>query len=931
MKRRPSVVQWLLAALFLGWSAGPVAAAAADTPTRQASVLLLLPGEPGLPSASLIATGIRSTLVGEWSVRISIETESVDIGRRPSLDGEERRLRTLLPEKYGDRSFDLVITASNSPFRVALRMRDDLWPGVPLIACALDERGLGNLTLPPGVTVVTIRFDVEGTLRAALGLLPETRKIALVGGAAPQDRFVHELARKAIRESGRRLEVIDLSALPVVDQMARVSALPEHTVVLLTSYQMDAAGRRLYGLEVVEPLTQAANRPAFNVFQQVLGRGVVGGSLLDLEAVGRDAGALALKVLRGERLPATTLASTAVSVPRFDARQLARWGLDERRLAPGSEVLFREPTLWQYRWHVAVAIILVGVQAALIAALIVERSQRRDAQARLAERLRFEALVPELGAALTITPPGRLDDQLRECLRRVVTFLRVDSGTLWRPAGRGLFEAQYSWSAPGVVVPTAAIDTRRFSYFRACLEPIGGAVSFARLDDLPPEAATERAACEAAGVRSLVVVSMRGEGRALGLLMFATLRTERTWSEDVLRQLRILAEYFANPIIRAQDAAALERSAALTGAVLAALPGETALISADGTIVRTNEAWAIAAHQGPESAAKSLAVGADYLQGCREGTAIAPRVAASVAVGIESVLRGGRHDFSIEYPTSRFGQDRWFELRVRRLAHLGGGAAVMHLDVTKRRQDEAAAQHGLSELAHLDRVAAMGTLASSIAHELNQPLASILTNAQTATRLLAQRPPDLEELQACLADIVTDDQRAADVLRHMRRLLRKTEMTAVPIPLNDLVATTIGLVWNEALMHSVSIEFTPASELPVVPGDFVQIQQVILNLLTNAITAAEASTDRKVFVWTAPMPPPFVEIGVHDSGPGIGAADLARVFEPFFTTKAEGLGVGLAISQKIVEAHAGQIMAENDPAGGSTFRVHLRTDAFTLD
>ena len=928
MRGWQSSVRWLLTLLVLG--ATPVVVSTAHAADRQASVLVLLPGQPGLPAASFIATGIRSVLINEWSVRISIETEIVDVDRLPSVDSEVQRLRTIVPVKYRDRTFDLLITASNSPLRVALRLRDELWPGVPLIACAVDERGLKGFTLRPGVTVATVRFDMEGTLRAALALLPDTQRVALVGGAAPQDRVMHDLARTAIRESGRPLEIIDLTALPIVDLMARVSALPERTVVLLSSYQMDAGGRRFYGLEIAEPLAKAANRPMFNMFQQVLGRGIVGGSMLDFEEIGREAGTLALKVLRGEALPDGPVASTVVSMPRFDGRQLARWHLEESRLPPGSEVLYREPTLWQYRWHFATAIMLVGVQAVLIAALVVERQQRRVAQGRLAERVRFEALVTEIGAVLTITPPARLDDQLRECLRRVVTFLQLDFGALWRPGSRGLLEASYVWSVPGVMPPTARVDPRRFAYFRSRLAPVAGAVSFTRVDDLPVEAAFERAACAAAGIRSLAAMSMHAEDRALGLLVFGTIRAEHAWTDEVMRQLRILAEYFANPIIRAQGAAALESSSALTGAVLAALPGETALIDADGMIVRTNEAWAIAAQRMPVDAAQALAVGASYLKGCLDGAVMPAHHAAIAARGIESVLHGERYDFSMEYPMSRFGQDRWFELRVRRVAHLGGGAAVTHLDVTKRRQDEAAAQQGLKELAHLDRVAALGTLASSIAHELNQPLAAIMTNAQAATRLLDAGPADLDEIQACLTDIIADDHRAAEVIRHMRRLLRKTEPAGAPIAINDLVATTIGLVSNEALTRSVSIELTPAPALPIIHGDFVQIQQVILNLLTNAITAAGDSAPRKVSVWTAAMPPPYVEIAVHDSGPGIKESDLGRVFEPFFTTKADGLGMGLAISQKIIDAHGGRLTAENDPAGGSTFRVHLRTDTLTI-
>src|SRR5262249_2456688 len=154
------------------------------------------------------------------------------------------------------------------------------------------------------------------------------------------------------------------------------------------------------------------------------------------------------------------------------------------------------------------------------------------------------------------------------------------------------------------------------------------------------------------------------------------------------------------------------------------------------------------------------------------------------------------------------------------------------------RQAEVAAQRHLSQIAHLDRVAALGQLASSMAHELNQPLAAILANAQAGKRWPAGLQPEsaeVREVQECLADIVSDDKRASEVIRQARHLLKKTEIVTVPLVLNDLVANTIRLVANHAVLHSVTVDFLPAPEQPVVHGDTVQVQQVILNLLTNAI------------------------------------------------------------------------------------------------
>ena len=252
----------------------------------------------------------------------------------------------------------------------------------------------------------------------------------------------------------------------------------------------------------------------------------------------------------------------------------------------------------------------------------------------------------------------------------------------------------------------------------------------------------------------------------------------------------------------------------------------------------------------------------------------------------------------------------------------------MHFDVTARRQAEAAAQRHLGQIAHLDRVAGMGELSSSLAHELNQPLTGILTNAQTAKRLLTVPEPDLDEVRECLVDIISDDQRASEMIRRMRRLLRKTDFVGMPLAINDVAANTIRLVANEAMLHAVTIDFFPAPDLPVVVGDIVQIQQVILNLLTNAITAAAngGAPTGTVIVWTSVATPPYVELGVHDSGKGIAATDLQRIFEPFFTTKPDGLGMGLTITRTIVEAHGGRLLVENGPDGGAVFRVHLRTN-----
>ncbi|TMB89505.1 MAG: GAF domain-containing protein [Chloroflexi bacterium] len=856
---------------------------------------------------------------------MSIEMEHVDVARFASPEPEEHRLRTMYGSKYRDQRFDVIVAALPEPFQFVLRARDELWPGTPVVVCGVDERSVRDLKPPPGFAVLTTRFDMEGTVRAARALLPATRHVALVGGASAPEQVYHDLIRQAVSAVGA-LDVIDLTQLPLADVLARVSSLPEHTVVVQSSYQVDGAGRRFFGIDLVPHVSQAANRPVFTPLDLALGRGVVGGSIIDFEDIGRDAGTLASRLLRGAAPPAAPVPSRATGLLRFDGRELARWGLDERRLPGGSEVLYPQPTLWQqYRWHAAATLGLIALEAGLIGALLVQRRYRREAQARLAERLRFETLVSRVGAVLSTMPTARIDEQIHECLRDVGTFLGVDHAALWHRSSDGLVLSRtHAWSVDGVTPPPATIDLERFPYFRARLEATH-VFSFDRRDQLPPEAEAERVAFEAAGVRSFAAIPLPAGDRPLGLLAFVTLSAEGAWPATVLQQLQVLAEHCTSALVRMQSAAAIQTSALIIEAVLATLPGETAILDAAGTIVQINEAWASAARSTAGQAA--LAVGANYLAACRKALDMPADVARKKHAAVESILRGERDEFVVEYPSSRNGEDRWLEVRVRRLARLGGGAAVMRLDVTSRRQAEAAVQRHVGQLAHLDRVAGMGQLASSLAHELNQPLTAILSNAQAASRLLGAPLPDLEELRACLADIISDDQRAAEVIHRMRRLLRKTDFRSLPLALNDLVANTIGLVANDALLHAVSLEFKPGPALPVVYGDLVQIQQVILNLLSNAIaaTAATGGILRKVTLRTT-VAGPYVELAVHDSGKGIAEGDFERLFEPFFTTKADGLGMGLAISRTIVEAHGGRLLAENDPAGGATFRVHLRTE-----
>ncbi len=250
------------------------------------------------------------------------------------------------------------------------------------------------------------------------------------------------------------------------------------------------------------------------------------------------------------------------------------------------------------------------------------------------------------------------------------------------------------------------------------------------------------------------------------------------------------------------------------------------------------------------------------------------------------------------------------------------------LDITARKQAELDARRIQAEITHLSRVATIGELVASLAHELNQPLAAIQSNAQAGQRLLAAGQPDLRDIQDILADIVADDQRAAEVIRRVRALLKKEAIAREPLDLNAVIREVIGFLRADAIAKGVNIVFrlTPGP-LPVL-GDRIQLQQVLLNLITNAFDAMSSLPPeaRELTIWSSRSEAEGAGVSVQDSGAGIPAENMASLFEPFYTTKPEGLGMGLVICRSIVQSHGGRIWAENAPRRGAVLRFTLPLD-----
>jgi signal transduction histidine kinase len=506
-----------------------------------------------------------------------------------------------------------------------LRLRDDLWPGVPAIFCGGGRDSTRVLQQQPNVTGSVLPDEVLSNFQVIRRILPATKHIAIVGGASQVDITYNARVPVLARQVFPGIDIIDLTRMTLADVEARIASLPADTAVMISNFFYDPAGRPVFHPELVAALAPITSAPLFAPGDNAMGKGLVGGQLTHYSWVGARAADLALRVLRGESASAIPVGTARASSLQFDWRELDRWKILIEHLPPGSEILYRPFSVWEhYWWAILLAIAGAGLESILVAVLIFQRRRARDTEA-------------------------------------------------------------------------------------------------AR--------------------------------------------------------------------VQAEMAAALARD----------------------------------------------------------------------------------------------------------------------------------------EISHLNRVASLGELAASLAHELNQPLSGILNNAEAAARFLDSPKPDLEEIRAAVSDIREDDTRASQIIGRMRQMVKKERAKSEPVDVNTAVRDVLSLLRSAAGLRNVALEFEPAADLMAALTDTVQLRQVIMNLVMNAMEAIGGSG--KVVVRTMRgARSNEVEILVSDSGPGVPPELRERVFQAFFTTKENGLGMGLSIISSILTAHGGRITLEKSGAAGltgATFRVTL--------
>jgi two-component system, LuxR family, sensor kinase FixL len=352
-------------------------------------------------------------------------------------------------------------------------------------------------------------------------------------------------------------------------------------------------------------------------------------------------------------------------------------------------------------------------------------------------------------------------------------------------------------------------------------------------------------------------------------------------------------------------------------AILDALPAEVVVLDRAGRIVAVNDAWRRFAEQNGASPALCDGVGLDYVAACRCLEGEDAEEADALADDLTALLAGGLPELAREYPCDAPDCPRWFALRAAPLKRPDGGAVVVHLDITERKLAEQAARRARENAAQAARLNAVGVLATSLLHELSQPLSAAGFFSGTAVSLLEQSAADPTTLCRALHGIDEQIQQAAAILQRLRDFLRRREMDVQAVAIDDIVAQAMGLARWFAADRLVQIRYVRPAPGVMVMADAMQITQVLVNLVSNAVQAIDgAESPRREVEIAVNLQPKVLEVGVRDTGPGLPTGIHAGQFDIFSNTKDAGLGLGLAISRDIVEAHAGKLWADpNVPEG----------------
>jgi PAS domain S-box-containing protein len=532
----------------------------------------------------------------------------------------------------------------------------------------------------------------------------------------------------------------------------------------------------------------------------------------------------------------------------------------------------------------------------------------------------FERLLADLSARFANTSGDQLETEIESALKRLLEFLGFDRSNFGEFAADGQVTILCSVAKDGVERYPPGPAPAFLSWYNGQLRA-GKIIHVRSLDDLPPEAIGETEYYRRSGIRSSIGIPLRVGGSIVGLINFAAFRSTRKWPDDLIARLKVVGEVMAVALARKRSEAALQASEERWRSMVENPLFGITFLDQHGRFITTNPTYQ-----------RMTGYTNEELRGL---TPLDISVAGERELNeflLKELQEGKRQHYEIvKQLVRKDGGLIWIQLYVFAIPDPKTKTLLIFgvtFDITESKLAQDALQATRAELAHVSRMNHLGALTASITHEINQPLAAIVSNANAAIRWLANATPDyLDEARAAVKQIANDGHRAAEVVQGIRSLFKSDGQNRVPLDVNQLIREVLVLVQGDLLKHRISVDIELNENLPLVMADRAQLQQVVMNLVMNAMDAMEPITDRRniLRVKSAIRDGDAVVVTIEDSGTGIDPKKADRLFDAFFTTKPRGTGMGLSICRSIVEAHNGRVWASAGAHCGSAFSFELPT------
>ena len=531
------------------------------------------------------------------------------------------------------------------------------------------------------------------------------------------------------------------------------------------------------------------------------------------------------------------------------------------------------------------------------------------------ELLEFERLLFELSVRFANVSADQVVAAIEGALLGLVRFLDFDRCAFWEFVDERQQHFICTVAVEGVEPPRHGPVPADLAWFATELRA-GRTVVIRSDKDIPPEAAAAAEYNRRAGIRSVLVVPLPVDGRVVAAIGFGASGSTREWPPEFIARLTVIGEVMAQALVRKRSEAALRASEARWRSIFETSTLAISVFDQDLRYTATNPAFqAILGYTDDEIRQLTpldLTVG-------EERGAVDNRLAA---------LREGKIDhYAVERQYRRKdGTVIWAQASVARASQFGPEMFIgTMIDITESKRAQESLLAARSELTRVSQLTAIGQMAATIAHEIKQPITSIVMGASAALRWLAKEPPNLKEVRARLELIGRNGDRANQVIDGVRSVFQKDRQEKEFLDINLIVQETLELVRGEAQKKGIALQSELSEDLRPVFGNRIQLQQVMLNLFSNAIEAMDAAAKgiRQLRVTSTSFAPESVLITVADSGPGLSPRDINRIFDPFFTTKSQGMGMGLSICRSLIEAHNGRLAARSGGKQGAVFEITL--------